>query len=150
MLPGPRITLSEYYHVELDTHDVLLAEGAPSERFLDDDSRGMFHNAREFAALYPDAPAPGCFSTPKVDEGYELEAVRRRLAVVPGRWHERRSLARIIPPGTSWCDCFCWPPSHHSRQHSRSYSAWTRLIKARGARSMMAFAIKGQCAAPGT
>ena len=72
----------DYVHVELDTHDVLLAEGAPSETFLDDDSRGMFHNAREFAGLYPDAPEPGRFCAPKVDDGYQLEAIRRSLAAV--------------------------------------------------------------------
>ena len=33
-----------YWHVELDSHDILLAEGAWSESFVDDDSRGMFHN----------------------------------------------------------------------------------------------------------
>jgi hypothetical protein len=72
----------DYFHVELDSHDVLLAEGAPSESFLDDDSRGMFHNAHEFAVLYPTAPEPGRFCAPKVDDGYELEAIRRRLARV--------------------------------------------------------------------
>ena len=74
----------DYFHVELDRHDILLAEGAPSESFLDDDSRGLFHNAAEFAALYPDVSAPGRFCAPKVDAGYELEAIRRRLAVVAG------------------------------------------------------------------
>jgi hypothetical protein len=69
-----------YVHVELDTHDVLLAEGAPSESFLDDDSRGVFHNASEYRALYPDAPSPGRFCAPKVTHGYKLEAIRRRLA----------------------------------------------------------------------
>ncbi len=74
----------DYFHVELDSHDVLLAEGAPSESFMDDDSRRMFHNAAEFAALYPDAPSPGRCCAPKVDDGYELEAIRRRLAGVAG------------------------------------------------------------------
>jgi autotransporter passenger strand-loop-strand repeat protein len=74
----------DYFHVELDSHDIILAEGASSESFLDDDSRGMFHNAREFAAQYPDAPASGRFCAPKVDDGYELEAIRRRLALVAG------------------------------------------------------------------
>ncbi len=32
-----------------------VAEGAPAESFVDRDSRMMFHNAAEFAALYPDA-----------------------------------------------------------------------------------------------
>ena len=74
----------DYFHVELDSHDVLLAEGAPSESFMDDDSRGVFHNAHEFATLYPDASDPGRFCAPKVDDGYQLEAIRRRLAVVAG------------------------------------------------------------------
>ena len=74
----------DYYHVELDTHDILLAEGAQSESYLDDDSRGMFHNVAEFKTLYPDAPNPGLFCAPKVDEGYELEAIRWRLAVLAG------------------------------------------------------------------
>ena len=47
----------EYFHIELDTHDVILAEGALSETFVDDDSRAMFHNAHEYAALYPEAVA---------------------------------------------------------------------------------------------
>ena len=50
------VELVEYFHVELASHDVILAEGAPSETFVDDCSRGMFGNAREFAILYPDAP----------------------------------------------------------------------------------------------
>ena len=35
----------EYFHIELETHDVIFAEGAPSESFVDDGSRAMFHNA---------------------------------------------------------------------------------------------------------
>jgi hypothetical protein len=74
----------DYYHVELDTHDVLLAEGAPSESFMDDDSRGMFHNAAEFDLLYPNAPRPAGFCARRVEQGPELEAIRLRLAVVAG------------------------------------------------------------------
>ena len=74
----------DYFHVELDSHDVLLAEGAPSESYLDDESRGMFRNAAEFAALYPDAPEPGRFCAPRVTDGYRLEAIRKRLAVASG------------------------------------------------------------------
>ena len=72
----------DYIHLELDEHDVILAEGAPSETFLDDDSRGLFHNAREFAALYPGAAAPGGFCAPKIEDGFVLERIRRRLAQV--------------------------------------------------------------------
>ena len=72
----------DYIHVELESHDVILAEGAASESYLDDDSRGLFHNGAEFAALYPDAPAPGTFYAPRVADGYQLEAIRRRLVDV--------------------------------------------------------------------
>ena len=72
----------DYYHVELDSHDVLLAEGAPSESFLDDGNRGQFHNTAEHTALYPNAPAPGGRCAPWVDSGFKLEAIRARLAVM--------------------------------------------------------------------
>jgi autotransporter passenger strand-loop-strand repeat protein len=70
----------EYFHFELDTHDVILAQGAPAETFVDDDSRGMFHNAAEYRLLYPDAPRmPARYCAPRVEDGPALEAVRRRL-----------------------------------------------------------------------
>ncbi len=70
----------DYFHIELDSHDVLLAEGAPSESFVDDDSRGMFHNAAEFAALYPDrAWQAAVYYAPRVESGFVLERVRRRI-----------------------------------------------------------------------
>jgi hypothetical protein len=71
----------EYFHIELDSHDVILAEGALSETFVDDDSRGMFHNVGEYGALYPeDAAQPVQYCAPRLDRGYEVDAVRRRLA----------------------------------------------------------------------
>ena len=71
----------EYFHIELDTHDVIIAEGALSESFIDDDSRGMFHNAHEYAALYADEiHEPAGYCAPRLGEGYEVEAVRMRLA----------------------------------------------------------------------
>ncbi len=74
-----------YYHVELDSHDVILAEGAPAETFVDDESRGMFHNAAEHAALYPEARrVPARYCAPRVEDGELLEAVRQRLAVRAG------------------------------------------------------------------
>ncbi len=69
----------DYFHIEFATHDVIFAEGAPSESFLDDNSRGLFENAHEFALLYPDAPAPGGFCARKVEAGPALDAIRRRL-----------------------------------------------------------------------
>ena len=72
----------DYLHIELARHDVILAEGAPSETFLDDDSRGLFHNAGEYRALYPDEPAAGRYCAPRVESGFALEAIRQRLDAI--------------------------------------------------------------------
>jgi len=63
------------------SHDVLIAEGALSETFVDDDSRDMFQNAHEFGELYPeDRRKPAFYYAPRVEDGYAFERVRRRLA----------------------------------------------------------------------
>jgi hypothetical protein len=67
-------------HLELDRHDVIFAEGAASETFLDDDSRGMFHNASEYLAAYGEVFESQRFYAPRVTDGYVLEAIRARLA----------------------------------------------------------------------
>lgn len=75
-----QVDVVEYIHIELETHDIIFAEGAASETFIDDGSRGMFHNAREYAELYPDAePVAARYCAPRVESGEELEAIRRRL-----------------------------------------------------------------------
>ena len=48
----------EYFHIELDTHDIIIADGAPAESYVDCDNRGRFHNAADFALLYPDDDRP--------------------------------------------------------------------------------------------
>ncbi len=45
----------EYFHIELDAHDIIFAEGAAAETFIAVAGRAIFHNGAEFAALYPDA-----------------------------------------------------------------------------------------------
>ena len=72
----------EYIHVELDRHEIILAEGAEAETFLDDDSRGLFHNAAEYAAMYPQGRVTGGFCAPRIEGGFALEAIRRRLASI--------------------------------------------------------------------
>ncbi len=70
----------DYFHVELDTHDAILAEGAATESFLDDGSRGVFHNAGSYAAGYPEAlPARPAYCAPRVESGFALQAIRRRI-----------------------------------------------------------------------
>jgi autotransporter-associated beta strand protein len=43
-----------YYHVELDQHDVLLAEGLPCESYLDNGTRTAFANGGSITQLHPD------------------------------------------------------------------------------------------------
>jgi hypothetical protein len=47
----PEMLTLTYYHVELDTHEAILAEGLAVETFLGND-RGSFDNADEYVALY--------------------------------------------------------------------------------------------------
>ncbi len=66
----------DYFHVELAAHDVIFADGAPSETFVDDDSRGMFHNAAEWRGP---SGKPAAYYAPRVEGGFKLQAIRDRL-----------------------------------------------------------------------
>ncbi len=48
-----RLRRVTYFHVELDTHDLLLAEGAATESYLDTGNRAMFENAGLPMPLHP-------------------------------------------------------------------------------------------------
>ncbi|TBX27786.1 Hint domain-containing protein, partial [Nioella sediminis] len=53
-----RVPLSEMgetytvYHIETEEHEIILANGAPAETFIDNVSRRVFDNYSEFDALY--------------------------------------------------------------------------------------------------
>ncbi len=71
-----------YYHVELTTHAVLLAEGVPAESYLETGNRNAFTNSNEPLNLHPDfarslRAAGSC--APLVESGPIVEAVRRSL-----------------------------------------------------------------------
>jgi hypothetical protein len=44
------------YHIETEAHEIILANGAPAETFIDNISRRVFDNYAEFEALYGDVP----------------------------------------------------------------------------------------------
>jgi Ca2+-binding RTX toxin-like protein len=82
-----------YVHIELAAHDAILAEGAWSETFVDDDSRLLFNNAADFRRRYPDAPVlPALFCAPRVTGGYQLQAIRQRLGERAGTLRPRRGM----------------------------------------------------------
>ena len=58
----------ELYHIELNTHDVLLANGAPAESYRDDGNRWLFQNASTGWDRPPQSPcAPVLTGGPVVD-----------------------------------------------------------------------------------
>ncbi len=104
-----------YWHVELDAHDILLAEGLPAESYLDTGNRAAFANA-PVAALQPDFAvgdqrawtSHAC--APLVEGGPLLTALRARLderagarlpaaetLLVTSAGHHRA----MLPPGTT-------------------------------------------------
>jgi hypothetical protein len=59
----------ELYHLELERHDVLLANGASAESYRDDGNRWLFRNANSGWGLPPQEPcAPVLTGGPVVDE----------------------------------------------------------------------------------
>jgi hypothetical protein len=64
----------QLYHIELETHDVLLANGAPAESYRDDGNRWLFRNANSGWGLPPQEPC-----APVLTGGPVVDAVWRRL-----------------------------------------------------------------------
>ncbi len=70
----------EYYQLDLGAHDCVIAEGTWAESYADAEGRrARFHNAAEFAALYPGSPVPAApeLCAPRPDRGAMLDAVLR-------------------------------------------------------------------------
>jgi hypothetical protein len=69
------------YHVELETHDVLVANGAPAESYRDDGNRWLFRNANSGWGQPPQAPC-----APVLTGGPVVDAAWRRLLECAGPW----------------------------------------------------------------
>lgn len=71
----------EYFHIELENHDVIYAEGTPVETYLDTGNRNFFESGKH-VSLHPDfgqrlRETIGC--APFVECGEIVEAVRARI-----------------------------------------------------------------------
>ena len=97
-----------YFHVELPSHDILLAEGLEVESYLDTGNRSLF--GRDAYAA-PAAARTAC--VPLVLGGPALARVRRHLAVQPSRRCEPAG----SPPVTVLVDGTAVAPV--ARQHAR-------------------------------
>lgn len=86
-----RTSQVEYFHLELSRHDVVLAEGLPTESYLENGDRGNFDNGPLPVRLHPDFASLTWESegyAPLTLAGPELESIRSLLA---RRAHEPRS-----------------------------------------------------------
>ena len=67
-----------YYHIELEHHDVLLAEGLPAESYLDTGDRSNFENGGGPITLHPE------FSARRWDNAHIWEALACARLIVTG------------------------------------------------------------------
>ncbi len=68
-----------YWHVELESHDVLIANGLPSESYLDCGNRSDFAKHHGILNLHWENAAPGNHCRPVVESGSMLDHVKAQL-----------------------------------------------------------------------
>ena len=80
-------TAVDYYHVELDQHAILLAEGLPAESYLNTGNSGFFANSGQPMVLHPDLTDQTAYPTreanscaPFVTDEASVRPVWERLA----------------------------------------------------------------------
>lgn len=139
--PAPSV---HYFHVELETHDVLLADGLPAESFLETGNRGLFANGSPPLRAKTEAAGWRRACAPLRERGPDVAAARERLTdraanlgwdeEAPGGLHvltDRRAFAPasvkgrlyrfILPAGTQ--EVVIVSPSAASRRSG----VWRRL-----------------------
>lgn len=81
ILRSPVVGDVEYLHLEFDDHELIVADGAVCESYVEDGARGIFQNSSEYRTLYPDArrDAP-LYCAPRVEDGERLAAIQKQLA----------------------------------------------------------------------
>ncbi len=81
-----------WFHVELEDHALILAEGVPAETFLDTATRRRFDNFAEYEALYGDTGTVIAeLPVPRIKSARQLPmALRERLAA--------RAAQLVVPP----------------------------------------------------
>lgn len=73
----------EYFHIELENHDLVLAEGAAAETFVDNASRKQFDNWQEYVELYGDESFVSELDLPRVKYRRQLSTrTRNRLMYI--------------------------------------------------------------------
>ena len=89
-----------YWHVELDSHDLLVADGMPAESYVACNNRSAFENGGAVVQMHPEFEGLDAHAAqtclPLVDGGEALEAIRTRLlAAVADRFSADAGLALL-------------------------------------------------------
>jgi hypothetical protein len=70
------------YHIETEAHEIILANGAPAETFIDNVSRQVFDNFAEFEALYGEVPEMEELPYARAMSARQVPgSIRRRLGI---------------------------------------------------------------------
>lgn len=67
------------YHIETDSHEIILANGARAETFIDNASRRGFDNFAEFEALYGEVPEMEELPYPRAMSARQVPGAIRRM-----------------------------------------------------------------------
>ena len=71
-----------YYHIETENHDIILANGAPAETFIDYVGRQSFSNYREYVDLYGEDRTINEMAYPRISAARLVpQAIRDRLCI---------------------------------------------------------------------
>lgn len=71
-----------YYHIETENHDIILANGAPAETFIDYVGRQSFSNYREYVDLYGEDRTINEMAYPRISAARLVpQAIRGRLCI---------------------------------------------------------------------
>jgi hypothetical protein len=140
-----------YYHVELDTHDILLAEGLAAESYIDTGNRCIFQNGGLPLALHPSfehaqaqreaaSCAPFATDPARVEPVWQALAARAGvsgLAVSGTPSHTIIAAGRTIQPLSQSATCltFLLPAATHRVRlvSSRADQPWIDDPRPRGA-----------------
>jgi Hint domain len=84
----------EFFHIKLERHDVIYAEGAPVETLLDVDERAV--NFAEYFRRYGTPKTQEALCAPRVSYGGERGQLKSRLRSAISPWIDRREPIDVI------------------------------------------------------
>ena len=88
----------EYFHLELDWHEIVFAEQVAAESYFNATGRLQFQNGAEFALLHGEVPEGAGLG--RTESGFGLEAIQRRGGARQAGFGALRGFIDIAGPAT--------------------------------------------------